>query len=56
MSDYKFEQFCKKHLGNKETYSRDFVELVLKLAWDEAKGVGVQEKKDQEWSEQHPEI
>ena len=32
-----FETFKRKHLpSGKETFSRDFVELLLKLAWEEA--------------------
>ena len=56
MSDYQLDQFLKKYLGEKKEFSRDFVELLLKLAWEEAKGVGVSEHKDREWSDKHPDI
>jgi hypothetical protein len=36
--DYRLEQFMKKYLPkDKETFSRDAVELLMSLLWDEAR-------------------
>jgi hypothetical protein len=52
--DYRLQQFMAKYLPNgKETFSKDAVEILLGLLWEEAVAGEKCDQKEREWEEQH---
>jgi hypothetical protein len=52
--DFDFNCFVRKHLSKeKKEFSRDAVEILLKLCWDEAINSEIKARKEREREEKH---
>jgi len=55
--DFRLEQWMKKMLPkDKQTFSRDAVEILLNLLWEEAKKAEQADEKQRKWDDMHPDI